>query len=97
MTLTIDLPPALENDVRQQAARRGQKVSEFVVRAVEAQLAQVRTGDISEETGAGTAKHVRRGFSADEAIALLKMPQPAPDDAQCQQILEEELLRKYGR
>lgn len=28
-------------------------------------------------------------------IALLKMPQPAPNDTQCQQILEEELLEKY--
>ena len=36
-----------------------------------------------------------RGYSADEVIALLKMPQPAPGDAECQQILEEELLRNY--
>jgi hypothetical protein len=38
----------------------------------------------------------KRGYSAEEVIALLQMPQPAPDDATCQQILEEERLRKYG-
>ncbi len=37
-----------------------------------------------------------RGYSADEVIALLQMPQPAPSDAECRQILEEELLRKHG-
>ncbi len=97
MTLTIDFPAALENDVRQHAARRGQKVSEFVVRAVEAQLAQARNGDASEEAASAATEHARRRFSADEVIALLKMPQPAPDDAQCRQILEEELTRKYGQ
>ena len=96
MTLTIDLPPDLEDSVRQQAARRGQKVSDFVVHAIEAQLAQARTGDASEEAAPAATVHARRGFSADEVIALLKMPQLAPDDAQCRQILEEELLRKYG-
>ena len=93
MTLTIDLSPALENDVRRQAARRGQKVSEFVVHAVEAQLAQA---DPLVET-APMATRGKRGFSSDEVITLLNMPQPAPDDAECQQIVEEELLRKYGR
>lgn len=96
MTLTIDLPFDLEQTVRQQAARRGQKVSEFVVHAVEAQLAQARTCD-PLVVAAPVATHGKRGFSADEVIALLHMPQPAPDDAQCQQIVEEELLRKYGR
>ena len=95
MTLTIDFSPALANDVRQQAARRGQKVNDFVVRAVEAQLAQALTGDASEEAASAATEHARRGFSADEVIALLKIPQPVPDDAQCQQILEEELLRKH--
>jgi hypothetical protein len=37
-----------------------------------------------------------RGYSADEVIALLKLPQPAPSDIECRQILEEELLRKHG-
>jgi len=34
---------------------------------------------------------------AEEVIELLKMPQPAPDDAACDQIVEEERLRKYGK
>ena len=97
MTLTIDLPPDLEDSVRQQAARRGQKVSDFVVHAIEAQLAQELTCDDSQEAAAVTSTHARRGFTADEVIAQLQMPQPAPDDAQCRQILEDELLRKYGR
>ena len=37
-----------------------------------------------------------RGYSAEEVISLLAMPPPAPDDAECQQILAEELLRKHG-
>ena len=43
MPFTIDLPIELEKNVRQQAARRGQNVSDFVVHAVEAQLARSRT------------------------------------------------------
>ena len=38
-----------------------------------------------------------RGRSADEVIQSFNMPQPAPSDFECQQILEEELLRKYGK
>jgi hypothetical protein len=37
-----------------------------------------------------------RGYSADEAIALLKSDRPAPTDEECERILEEELMRKYG-
>jgi hypothetical protein len=37
-----------------------------------------------------------RGYSAEEVISRLKMPQPAPNDAECQQILEEESARKHG-
>jgi hypothetical protein len=37
-----------------------------------------------------------RGYSAEEVISLLAMPQPAPDDAECERILAEELLRKHG-
>lgn len=96
MTLTIDLPSELEQTVRQQAARRGQKVNEFVVHAVEAQLAKVQLGDASNAP-TPVPTQGKRGYTADEVIALLQMPQPAPDDAECQQILEEELLRKYGR
>jgi len=38
-----------------------------------------------------------RGRSAEEVIELLNIQQPAPDDAECEQIVEEELMRKYGR
>lgn len=48
------------------------------------------------ETAELTLPRTTRGYSAEEVIALLKMPQPAPNDAECQQILEEELLRKSG-
>jgi hypothetical protein len=44
----------------------------------------------------GAPSRTERGYSAEEVIARLKMPQPAPSDAECQQILEEELARKYG-
>jgi hypothetical protein len=37
-----------------------------------------------------------RGYSAEEVISLLAMPQPAPDDAECRRILAEELVRKHG-
>lgn len=39
---------------------------------------------------------VMRGYSAEEVIALLKMPQPASNDAECRRILEDQLLRKHG-
>lgn len=47
-------------------------------------------------TVAPAVSRAMRGYSADEVIALLKMPQPAPSDAECRQILEDELLRKHG-
>jgi hypothetical protein len=37
-----------------------------------------------------------RGFSADQVIRLLESEQPAPTDEECEQILEEELLKKYA-
>ena len=43
MTLTIDLPVDLEKTVRQQAARRGQDVTGFVLQAVEEKVAKART------------------------------------------------------
>ncbi len=43
-----------------------------------------------------SATRSTRGYSADEVIALLKMPQPAPNDAECRRIVEDELLRKHG-
>jgi hypothetical protein len=38
----------------------------------------------------------RRGYSADEVIRTLKSDRPAPSDEECDRILEEELMRKYG-
>ena len=37
-----------------------------------------------------------RGYSADEVIRTLKPGRPAPGDEECDRILEEELMRKYG-
>jgi hypothetical protein len=37
-----------------------------------------------------------RGLSAAEVAALLKPKQPAPDDEECECILVEELMKKYG-
>jgi predicted transcriptional regulator len=45
MALTIDLPPDLEKTVRQQAAKKGQDVSAFVVQAVNEKLAKMRSFD----------------------------------------------------
>jgi len=45
MTLTIYLPPDLEQKLRQQAARSGQDVSTFVLQAVQEKIARTRTFD----------------------------------------------------
>ena len=37
------------------------------------------------------------GLQGEEAIKLLQIPQPAPDDDECNRIALEERLRKYGR
>ena len=37
-----------------------------------------------------------RGYSADDVIRMLKPERPAPTDEECERILEEELMRKYG-
>jgi len=37
-----------------------------------------------------------RGFSAAQARGLLKTDRPAPTDEECDRILEEELIKKYG-
>ena len=37
-----------------------------------------------------------RGYSADEVIRMLKPDRPAPTDEECERILEDELMRKYG-
>jgi hypothetical protein len=49
------------------------------------------------ETVEGPTKNAGRGYTSQQVIDLLKMPQPAPDDAHCQAIVEEELMRKYGQ
>jgi hypothetical protein len=43
MTLTLNLPPELEDVLRQQAARAGQEVSAFVLQAVRENIARART------------------------------------------------------
>jgi predicted transcriptional regulator len=45
MTVTIDLPPELERTLQQYAARNGQDVSAFVLRAVQEKIARARTFD----------------------------------------------------
>lgn len=45
MTLTINLPPELENTVRREAARNGQDVPAFVLQALHEKLAKARTFD----------------------------------------------------
>ena len=37
-----------------------------------------------------------RGPSAAEVATMFKSDKPAPSDEECQQILEEELIRKYA-
>lgn len=49
------------------------------------------------ETVEDTAKPASRGLRGEEVIRLLQIPQPAPDDDECDQIVAEERLRKYGR
>jgi len=45
MTVTIDLPPELEQILRKHLARSGQDVSVFVLQAVREKLAKTRTLD----------------------------------------------------
>lgn len=45
MTVTIDLPPELENNLHQQATRSGQDVKTFVLQAVQEKIARARTFD----------------------------------------------------
>lgn len=37
------------------------------------------------------------GLRAEEVLALLKTPQPAPSDEECDQIVEQARLARYGR
>lgn len=45
MTVTINLPPDLENTLRRHAARSGQEVSAFVLDAVKEKIAKAHTLD----------------------------------------------------
>jgi len=45
MSVTIDLPPELENALRQYAARSDQDVGAFVLQAVREKIARARTFD----------------------------------------------------
>ena len=49
------------------------------------------------ETVEDIATPVSRGLRGEEVIKLFNIPQPAPDDDECDRIVEEGRLRKYGR
>ncbi len=38
-----------------------------------------------------------RGLRAEEVVELLKMPQPAPSDEECERIVEQARLARYGQ
>jgi len=44
-----------------------------------------------------TATPASRGLRGEEVIRLLQIPQSAPDDDECDRIVAEERVRKYGR
>ncbi len=52
--------------------------------------------DVEKTLAAEGPARLTRGYSAEEAIGLLKSDRPAPTDEECDRILEEELMRKYG-
>lgn len=45
MTVTIELPPELEDSLRQEAAKCGQDVNTFVLQALKEKIARARTFD----------------------------------------------------
>ena len=64
MSVTIELPPELENTVRQYAERAGQDMGAFVLKAVQEKIARART---IEEVCAPIARAVAAtGISDDE-------------------------------
>jgi len=63
MGVTINLPPELEESVREHAARSGQDVSGFVVKAVEEKIARQRD---FEEICAPFADAVQAAGMSDE-------------------------------
>jgi hypothetical protein len=52
--------------------------------------------DVSRTLDEGGAALSTRGYSADEVMRILGPAAPAPTDEECDRILEEELMRKYG-
>ncbi len=52
--------------------------------------------DVSRTLDEEQAVRPTRGYSADEVIRTLKPDRPAPGDEECDRILEDELMRKYG-
>jgi hypothetical protein len=51
----------------------------------------------SLETVEETTTPAIRGLRGEEVIKLLQIPQPALDDDECNRIVQDERLRKYGR
>lgn len=49
------------------------------------------------ETVEDTATLASRGLRGEEVIQLLRIPQSAPDDDECDRIIAKERLRKYVR
>ena len=39
---------------------------------------------------------VNKRMTADEVVAHLKMPQPSPTDEECDKVVDEARMRKYG-
>jgi hypothetical protein len=62
--------------------------------AVQTKLSPKTTGDFAHDDE--RPPRATRGFSADQVIQLLHSDQPAPSDGECDRILEEELMKKYG-
>lgn len=65
MTLTIDLPPELDEALRQHAARSDQDVSAFIVQAVREKIAKAHTFD---EICAPFAQAVEASGMTDEQL-----------------------------
>jgi hypothetical protein len=78
MTLTLNLPPDLENTVRQQAAKAGQDVGDFVLQAVNEKLAQQQSNnaataglaEVIDEIHRGQQARAYQGRSAEEIDAV---------------------------
>ena len=49
------------------------------------------------ETVEAAPATARRGYTAEEVMALLKTPQPAPDDETVKQWVDEHRAEKYGQ